>query len=298
MSGVREMQGTTFLQMQTPVAPGSSGGPLFDVDGRVLGVNTASKDPGMNLAVHVKHVRELLAAVPQRRALATYTSGARVSGISVEGAELSAEDRMGMQDGLELFAAAAEGCVDDSNANRFVTVTFTRPAEAGGSIFQWVMHPKIDSDLPAGARACLSSSLQLFSMGVGMAMAQAFGEELAAGKAVVLHAPIAVGFVRGWGPGAGTEQKKAGGRGAGRELRDEWRGRGRGDVGETWGSSCLRPGGGRIGPGPATDSVERTIVSVFTGIADSVERIIVSCSTESKTRCGANDRLGPSNRGL
>ncbi len=191
VSAIRDLQGTTFLQMQTTVAPGSSGGPLFDVDGRILGVNTASKDPGLNLAVHVKHVRELLAKVPQRRALAAFTPGAHVSGVTVEGAELSSVERMGMQDGLELLAAGAEGCVEDPSPDAYLALTFNRPAEADPLAFQWALTPVIDSNLPAAARKCLSSNLQLFSMAVGVALAQAFGDELVAGKTVVMHAPIA-----------------------------------------------------------------------------------------------------------
>lgn len=60
VSGERDMSGTPFLQMQTTVAPGSSGGPLLDAHARVVGVNTAVASPGLSLAVQVERVEALL----------------------------------------------------------------------------------------------------------------------------------------------------------------------------------------------------------------------------------------------
>ncbi len=61
VSGERDMSGTPFLQMQTTVAPGSSGGPLLDAHARVVGVNTAIARPGLSLAVQAERVETLLA---------------------------------------------------------------------------------------------------------------------------------------------------------------------------------------------------------------------------------------------
>ena len=60
VSGERDMSGTPFLQMQTTVAPGSSGGPLLDAHARVVGVNTAVASPGLSLAVQAERVEALL----------------------------------------------------------------------------------------------------------------------------------------------------------------------------------------------------------------------------------------------
>jgi len=190
LSAVRDLQGTTFLQMQTTVAPGSSGGPLFDVDGRVIGVNTATEQPGLNLAVHVKHVRDLLAKVPKPRTLATFSPGAHVANITVVGAELSSVDKVSMQKGLELLAAGAEGCVESPSADAYLSLTFKRPAGADPLNFHWALSPTIDSNLPPAARTCMSSNLRIFSMAMGLGLAQAFGDELAAGSTVVMHAAI------------------------------------------------------------------------------------------------------------
>lgn len=68
VSAARTRERTTMIQMQTAIGPGSSGGPLLDDRARVIGVNTATHGAGLNLAVHVRHVRELLerAHAPQR----------------------------------------------------------------------------------------------------------------------------------------------------------------------------------------------------------------------------------------
>lgn len=52
-----------WLQTDTPISPGNSGGPLLDSEGCVLGVNTCSLTRGQNLnfALDIKHVLDALA---------------------------------------------------------------------------------------------------------------------------------------------------------------------------------------------------------------------------------------------
>ena len=67
----------TVIQTQTPMNPGSSGGPLFTDSGRIIGVNSFIKtaSQGLNFAVSVKDVRRLLASKGSRKLRGTKKSG-------------------------------------------------------------------------------------------------------------------------------------------------------------------------------------------------------------------------------
>ncbi len=78
LSAARTLDGYTTLQHSAPVSPGSSGGPLTDQDGRVIGVNSfiwsQALSQNLNFAVHAEHLRPLL-----ERAAATLDAGAIVA---------------------------------------------------------------------------------------------------------------------------------------------------------------------------------------------------------------------------
>jgi S1-C subfamily serine protease len=69
----REMEGGRFLQVTAAINPGNSGGPLFDGEGRVIGVNTFTLRragrgialESLNFALQVEYVHELLAEPAQ-----------------------------------------------------------------------------------------------------------------------------------------------------------------------------------------------------------------------------------------
>ena len=62
VSGVRKSGGLDFIQTNAAISPGSSGGPLLDENGRVVGVTKAYIEEGqnLNLAVPAASVRSLL----------------------------------------------------------------------------------------------------------------------------------------------------------------------------------------------------------------------------------------------
>lgn len=52
----------TVIQTQTPISQGNSGGPLFDNDGKLVGVNSAASEKGQNLnfSVAIDEAREMI----------------------------------------------------------------------------------------------------------------------------------------------------------------------------------------------------------------------------------------------
>ena len=60
------MHQATVIQTQTPMHPGSSGGALFDGDGRVVGITSGQQDPTLNLAIAVSEVRDWVQSLARR----------------------------------------------------------------------------------------------------------------------------------------------------------------------------------------------------------------------------------------
>lgn len=62
VSGLRREESTDFLQISAPIAPGSSGGPVINIYGQVVGVSVATVRGGqnLNLAVPSKYAAFLL----------------------------------------------------------------------------------------------------------------------------------------------------------------------------------------------------------------------------------------------
>lgn len=75
ISAVRALDGVTVLQISAPIAPGSSGGPIFNERGEVIGVCTALLQGGQNLnfGVPSKYVRALLDA-PEPMSMAAFVA--------------------------------------------------------------------------------------------------------------------------------------------------------------------------------------------------------------------------------
>jgi S1-C subfamily serine protease len=72
VSGVRNDQGSVFYQVTAPISPGSSGGPVIDVNGEAIGVSTFYVQGGQNLnfAMPSDYINKLL-KFPSRKTLAS-----------------------------------------------------------------------------------------------------------------------------------------------------------------------------------------------------------------------------------
>ena len=64
--GEGSLHQATVIQTQTPMHPGSSGGALFDGDGRVVGITSGQQDPTLNLAIAVSEVRDWIQNLARR----------------------------------------------------------------------------------------------------------------------------------------------------------------------------------------------------------------------------------------
>ena len=61
ISGIRKFEGIKFIQITSPISPGSSGGPVFNKNGKVIGVATSYIMEGQNLnfAMPVNYLKKL-----------------------------------------------------------------------------------------------------------------------------------------------------------------------------------------------------------------------------------------------
>ena len=77
VSGHREIRpGLTYIQMTTPITHGSSGGPLLNVSGEVVGVTTSGRERGnLNFAVPVSDVSALIRKQGKVKTLASAGGG-------------------------------------------------------------------------------------------------------------------------------------------------------------------------------------------------------------------------------
>ncbi len=110
VSAAREQQQTHFWQIQTDIAPGSSGGPLLDDRARLIGVNTAGRAPGLNLAVQARHVRDLLTLPRQNNPLQPWRAAMELAELSFEGSTADPVTRVRFEQVAGLAGKILDGC--------------------------------------------------------------------------------------------------------------------------------------------------------------------------------------------
>jgi S1-C subfamily serine protease len=100
LSAIREDESARYLQITAPISPGSSGGPVLDSEGRVVGVATAQLNAGQNLnfAIAIENLRPLMnehyaVSLPELRSIVSYARRGRraVSPAPEEQASTSAD---------------------------------------------------------------------------------------------------------------------------------------------------------------------------------------------------------------
>jgi hypothetical protein len=88
VSAFRQAEGYRLMQISVPISPGSSGGPLFSMDGKVIGITTAGivsqGAQNLNFAVPIAYVRPLLASKATPLPIAEFTKSVGGSGPAPE----------------------------------------------------------------------------------------------------------------------------------------------------------------------------------------------------------------------
>lgn len=84
VSGIRKLGSDTLLQITAPISPGSSGGPVMDTKGAVVGVAVATVKGGQNLnfAIPTSYLKPLLARVGSPEPLSHTAASASSSSIT------------------------------------------------------------------------------------------------------------------------------------------------------------------------------------------------------------------------
>jgi len=77
VSAFRQAEGYRLMQISVPISPGSSGGPLFSMDGKVIGITSSGMvgegSQNLNFAVPIMYVKPLLASKSAPVPIAEFT---------------------------------------------------------------------------------------------------------------------------------------------------------------------------------------------------------------------------------
>lgn len=93
-----------FIQTQASINPGNSGGPLFDIEGRVIGINTAIVGQGIGFAIPIDQVKPMLEELKSRGSVSRGWLGAQLAELDSGNARA-----MGAPDGGVAIAQVSAG---------------------------------------------------------------------------------------------------------------------------------------------------------------------------------------------
>jgi S1-C subfamily serine protease len=114
LSGVREVEGRKLLQISAPISEGSSGSPVFDTHGDVIGVVVSSLESGQNLnfAVPINYVEPLLKVTKEQEisALPKRDRGDPQSKSSANSADEAADNAKLAVQAMSKIAEQIRGC--------------------------------------------------------------------------------------------------------------------------------------------------------------------------------------------
>ncbi len=100
VSAFRQAEGYRLMQISVPISPGSSGGPLFSMDGKVIGITSAGVvsegAQNLNFAVPIGYVKPLLASKATPLPIAEFTK--TVGGTASEAPAARAGDTRAARD--------------------------------------------------------------------------------------------------------------------------------------------------------------------------------------------------------
>lgn len=170
---------TDCIQVDTSINPGNSGGPLFDMSGRLVGINgriaieeRSRVNVGVGFAITINQIKRFMpmlrAGIPVQHAVAGFTVRDQALKVLVDEIEdRSQPQREGLARGDELVRFA--GC-DINSANDYLNVLGTLPADwpvevvyrRGDEVRKFEMRlaaaplPKLTRDAPSKARAAFS----------------------------------------------------------------------------------------------------------------------------------------------
>ncbi len=108
ISAFRQAEGYRLMQISVPISPGSSGGPLFSLDGKVIGITSAGVvgegAQNLNFAVPIAYVRPLLSSKSTPVPIAEFTK--TMGGTPTPAAAKASDRRSGSDELVGVWSVA------------------------------------------------------------------------------------------------------------------------------------------------------------------------------------------------